>query len=103
MAYRVELTSRGGRDLRRLFRRIHAEDSRTARDWFNGLEAAIKRLGESPSRCPVTPEDPTLRHLLYGRGRNIYRIIFAIEESRETVVVIHIRHGAREPIPRKNK
>ena len=66
MAYRVELTARAGRNLRTLYRNIHAEDSAQAQAWFNGLERAVLSLDEHPSRCPPTPEDPTLRHLLYG-------------------------------------
>jgi hypothetical protein len=34
-----------------------------------------------------------IRQLLYGRGRNRYRILFTIGE--EAVHVLHIRHGAR--------
>jgi plasmid stabilization system protein ParE len=96
MAYRVELTARAGRNLRRIYRHINAEDSAPAHAWFNGLEAAILRLDEHPARGAVIPEDGDLRHLLYGNKPHIYRIIYAIDERRRVVTVLHIRHRARE-------
>jgi toxin ParE1/3/4 len=98
MAYRVELTARAGRNLRTLYRNIHAEDSAQAQAWFNGLERAVLSLDEHPSRCPPTPEHAMLRHLLYGTKPDTYRVIFRIDERSLTVKVLHIRHGARKPI-----
>ena len=44
MTYRVELTVRTGRNLKRIFRHINAESSPQASVWFNELEAAILSL-----------------------------------------------------------
>jgi len=98
MTYRVELTARAGRNLRTLYRNIEAEDSAQARAWFNGLERAVLSLDEHPSRCPPTPEDATLRHLLHGAKPDTYRVIFRIDERSLSVKVLHIRHGARKPM-----
>ena len=78
MTYRVDLTARAIRNLRRIYRDINATDSEQARAWFNGLEAAVLSLDEHPARSPVAPEDRNLRHLLYGRRGRVYRIIYAI-------------------------
>ena len=96
MAYRVDLTDRAQRDLRRLYRIINAEHSTQARTWFNGIEAQILSPHEHPARNPTIPEDSSLRHLLYGRGRNVYRIIYTIDESSRMVSVLHIRHGSQD-------
>ena len=96
MAYRVELTERAIRDLRRLFRGIDAENSVQARAWFNGLERRILSLDQNPARGAVTSEDAGLRQLLYGRRRNVYRIIYNIDERNSVVTIIHIRHAARD-------
>lgn len=96
MAYRVDLTRRAARDLGHLYRTINAEDSAQAHAWFNGLERVILSLDENPARGSVIPEDASLRHLLYGRRRNVYRIIYAIDEHSRVVTVLHIRHGARD-------
>ncbi len=96
MTYRVDLTARAERDLRALFMVINAEHSARARAWLDGLERAILALEESPARHPTIREAAGLRHLLYGRGRNIYRVIFVIDDSRQVVTVLHVRHGARD-------
>jgi hypothetical protein len=44
----------------------------------------------------VIPEDSRLRHLLHGRKPNLYRVIYAIDDEREVVTVLHIRHGRRD-------
>lgn len=96
MTYRVDLTARAERDLRGLFTAINAGHSAPARVWLDGLERAILGLGESPARHPAFREVPGLRHLLYGRGRNVYRVIFTIDDERRVVTVLHVRHGARD-------
>jgi toxin ParE1/3/4 len=96
MAYGVDLTERAARDLRRIYLTINAKDAAQARAWFNGLEEAVLSLDEHPARGAPTPEDSNLRHLLYGRRRNRYRIIYAIDERNRIVTVLHIRHGARD-------
>jgi toxin ParE1/3/4 len=100
MAYRVELTARAGRDLRRIYRHIHADDSEAAFAWFNGLETLVYSLDKLPSRGTVTPESKDLRHLSYGNKAHVYRIIYRVHERAEKVSALHIRHGAREPFKR---
>jgi plasmid stabilization system protein ParE len=102
MAYHVEITDRAASNLRGILRAINATNSSLARRWFSGLEEAILGLSENPDRCPVTPENSKLRHLLYGK-RVVYRIIYSIDASREVVTVIHIRHGAQDAMPDADK
>jgi toxin ParE1/3/4 len=82
MAYRVDLTERAVRNLRRIYLTINAEDAEQAQAWFNGLEKAVLSLDEHPTRGAPTPEDGNLRHLLYRRRRHRYRIGDAFEQSR---------------------
>jgi toxin ParE1/3/4 len=98
MAYRVDLTDRAARDLRRLYRTINADDAAQARAWFNGLEKAILSLDEHPARGAVIAEDASLRQLLYGRRRYVWRIIYAIDEGNRVVTVLHIRYGGRDAL-----
>jgi toxin ParE1/3/4 len=95
MAYRVDLTERAARNLRRIYLTINAEDGAQAYAWFNGLEQVVLSLDERPARGAPIPEGGVLRHLLYGRKPHVYRIIYAIDEDRSVVTVLHIRHGAR--------
>jgi plasmid stabilization system protein ParE len=74
----------------------------TGRRWFLGLEKAIDGLADMPERCPLAPENGRVpfevRHLLYGRAPNVYRILFTIEGG--TVYILHIRHSRRRPFTR---
>ena len=101
MANRVELTARAGRNLRRIYQIIDAVDYRQVRAWFDGLEAAVFSLDENPARGSPTLEDANLRQLLYGNRRNVYRIIYVINERPRLVTVLHIRHGSRQAFSRE--
>jgi toxin ParE1/3/4 len=100
MAYRVELTVRAEQDLQYVFDRISAEDSAVAALWYYGLEDAIRTLRSFPRRCPVAPESkmrkPELRHLLYGSKRDVYRVIYDIDEPQKLVWIRAIRHTAMD-------
>lgn len=98
MEYRVDIAPRAQRDLRRLYKTINAANSTLTQLWFSGLERAILSLEELPTRCPAIPENPDLRHLLYGRRPDVYRIIYAADHHSRVVTVLHIRHGAQEPL-----
>ncbi len=95
MAYAVRIATRVERDLISLYRDIHATESAAAAPWYAGLKRAILSLAEQPNRCPVTPENRKLRHLLYGRKPHVYRAIYRVDGRRKSVDVVHIRHGAR--------
>jgi plasmid stabilization system protein ParE len=56
---------RAERDLENIYRSIDAPTSDAALAWYRGLRDAIRTLRDSPNRCPVTPGDSGLRHLLY--------------------------------------
>jgi len=96
MTYRVELTERAIRDLRGIFQVIDAENTAQAASWFNGLETSVLSLEEHPARGAAVAESGSLHQLLYGRRRNLYRIIYAIDDANRIVSVLHIRHGARD-------
>ena len=100
MAYQVRLTRRTLRDLARIYQDIQAEVSTQALSWFNGLEETIYSLEQHPDRSPTIPKDSNLRHLLYGRKPHVYRIIYEVKKRISTVNVLHIRHGARDKMPK---
>ncbi len=99
MAYQVKLTQRAERDLDLLYDSVGAEHSDAALKWYRGLKKAILSLVNSPLRCPLAPEDKTLRHMLYGKKPHVYRIIYRVIERTKTAEVLHIRHGAMDRFP----
>ncbi len=78
MAYLVNIVARAERNLADRYDEIGAEDSDAALRWYLGLNDAILSLEENPNRCPATPEDASLRHLLYGNKPHIYRVIYRV-------------------------
>ena len=99
MAYVVKFAARAVRDLEILYVEKNAANSHAAARWYNELERAVNALASYPHGWPVAPEarraNLKLRHLLYGKKPHVYRIIYEVDEERETVWVLHIRHGAR--------
>ncbi|WP_228042237.1 MULTISPECIES: hypothetical protein [unclassified Tychonema] len=53
-----------------------------------------------PSRCSFAFEnsffDEEIRQLVYGKGRNAYRILFTIVD--DSVQIIFVRHAAQKPM-----
>ena len=97
MTYLVEFAARAVRDLEILYVEKNAAESLAAARWYNGLEQAVYALTAYPHRCPVAPEarraKRKLRHLLYGN-----RVIYEVDERRQTVWVLTVLHGARRRI-----
>ena len=102
MTYLVEFAARTVRDLEILYVEKNAAESHAAARWYNELELAVYGLASYPYRCPIAPEarrmKRELRNLLYGKRPHVYRVIYEVDESREAVLVLHIRHGARRKL-----
>ncbi|MGH9351053.1 MAG: type II toxin-antitoxin system RelE/ParE family toxin, partial [Terriglobia bacterium] len=98
MTHLVEFAARAARDLEILYVEKNAAESDAAARWYNGLEQAVYALASYPNRCPVAPEarrmKRILRHLLYGKKPHVYRVIYEVDEGRQAVSVLTIRHGA---------
>jgi plasmid stabilization system protein ParE len=98
MAYKVKIMPRAQADLDRLCAWVTNRSPLQGLDWFEGMVDAVESLTEHPNRCALAPEfhSQGIRHLLYGRGLNIYRILFRVQD--EVVEVLTVRHGARKPL-----
>ena len=99
MTYQIEFAERAARDLEALYVEKNASESQAASRWYNGLEKEVYALANYPHRCSAAPEARKLRRelrqLLYGKKPHVYRIIYEVDERRQTVWVLAIRHGAR--------
>ena len=96
MKYRVVIQPPAIQDLEGAYRWIARDAPGRAATWLDGALRVIETLDSFPARCPLAPEDDAfeqeIRQLLYGD----YRILFTID--RDTVRVLHVRHGARRPL-----
>ena len=103
MPYLVRLADRALRDMEAIYEFIDAEASESAFAWFQELAREIYSLERFPERGAVIPESKKLRHLLFGKKPNTYRIIYALDKRKNLVSVLHIRHGARATLSTKGK
>ncbi|HRX83564.1 MAG TPA: type II toxin-antitoxin system RelE/ParE family toxin [Phycisphaerae bacterium] len=92
--FHVRVTAAAHRDLRAAYRYIHRNSPTNAVRWREGFLEAGRSLELFPERCPLALEADTvefeIRQLVYGN----YRILFTIQE--QTVVILHLRHAARD-------
>jgi plasmid stabilization system protein ParE len=101
MTYRIEVSSVGEAEADKAFLWMsQIISTEKARQWYQGLLNAIESLSEMPNRCPLARENKSfsqeIRQLLYGRGRNSYRVLFVVLEEASTVRILHIRHAAQQ-------
>ncbi len=79
---------------------IEQEAPESVQQWANGLIDAIHSLQTFPGRCSLAVENQSfpqeIRQLLYGKGRNAYRILFTV--VGDVVSILHIRHSAQDAL-----
>ncbi len=105
MNYHIEISSMAEAEADRAFVRLSQVISPIkASQWYSGLIQAIESLSQMPKRCPLARENEyfsqEIRQLLYGRGRNSYRVLFTILEEQDLSIVriLHIRHSSQRTI-----
>ena len=102
MKYHILIQPSAEEDIESIVRWIAENSPQNAQEWYQRVKHAISSLSQSPKRCPLAPENEfierEIRHLLYGRGRYIYRILFTVHG--DIVHVLHVRHGAMRPLER---
>lgn len=101
MSYRVVVTAKARADTVEALRWLAERSPAAAARWYAGLEKAIAKLSTLPERHPIAEDESeqlgiTLRQMLYGRRRGVYRLFFSIEG--ETVTLHYVRHSAQGPI-----
>ena len=100
MAFQVKTTAKAKRALDAILSRLLSQEAgETGLRWFKGWRETVVSLSHSPQRCSFAPENDVfpfeVSQLLYGRNPNVYRILFTI--AGDTVSVLHICHGRRQP------
>ncbi|KAI9131291.1 type II toxin-antitoxin system RelE/ParE family toxin [Acaryochloris sp. CCMEE 5410] len=100
MAFQVEITPIAEAQIEQAYRWYRERNPEFADRWFRGLMNTIATLQEKPQRCALAieheifPEE--VRQLLYGKNKNVYRVLFTIQEG--TVYTLYIRHSAQAPL-----
>ena len=99
--YRLRVTARAVGDADEAHAWIAQNRSLDQADrWYQGLFDQMETLTLRPARCPRAAESDKfpmeLRALLYGKGKNVYRIIFTIQD--QDVVVLFVHHCSRKQL-----
>jgi plasmid stabilization system protein ParE len=105
MKYRIEISSVAEAETDGAFLTLSQLTSPVkASQWYSGLLEGIESLSVMPNRCSFARENKyfsqEIRQLIYGKGRNSYRILFTILEIGEvhTVRILHVRYSSQQSI-----
>ena len=98
--YRVIIQPEAEQGIKDAYLWLSTSSPRQARLWLEGLYKSIMSLEQMPLRCSLAFESSffgeEIRQLIYGKGRNTYRILFTVIEDR--VQVLFVRHSAQKPL-----
>jgi plasmid stabilization system protein ParE len=98
VAYQVVLADSAKADANRIYDWVVERAPVRGPEWFEELIDSLYTLEQLPNRCPLAREAEEakrdIRCLLFGKRRGIYRILYEVDEKRQTVWILHIRHGA---------
>ena len=97
MEYRVEIAPRALREIEEATEWIAQHSQQGAERWRQGLQEKIASLSSLPERYGLATERALaakkVRQLLYGKRRNVYRVLYTVTE--EVVRVHSVYHSAR--------
>jgi plasmid stabilization system protein ParE len=100
MIFQVEILPIAEKQIEQAYSWYIERNSEFADRWFRGLMNSVATLQEKPLRCPLAIENDIfsedVRQLLYGKSKNIYRVLFAIRYTK--VHILYIRHTAQAPL-----
>jgi plasmid stabilization system protein ParE len=91
--------SKAEADIRRIAMRIARTVSpSSALRWRAGILAKVRTLADNPAMWPLADEAEEigieLRHVLFGKRRHVYRILYTFDGK--TVFVHRVRHAAQD-------
>jgi plasmid stabilization system protein ParE len=100
MTFQVEILPIAEKQIEQAYSWYRECNPEFADRWFRGLMNAVATLQEKPLRCPLAIENDVfsedVRQLLYGKSKNIYRVLFAIRDTK--VHILYVRHSAQAPL-----
>lgn len=106
MAFEIKIAEPAETDLFETFALINEVAPRSAKLWLNRIYAAILTLRNMPERCPIAPESEDLareiRHLIFGRKRSAFRIIFDVIHQQKLVRILRVWRSSRDRLREKD-
>jgi plasmid stabilization system protein ParE len=100
MTFTVEITPIAEAQIMEAYYWYREHSPQFADSWFRELMNTIATLQEKPLRCGLAIEHDIfleeVRQLLYGKSKNIYRVLFTIRDT--TVYILYVRHSSQAPM-----
>ncbi|NES99099.1 MAG: type II toxin-antitoxin system RelE/ParE family toxin [Sphaerospermopsis sp. SIO1G1] len=100
MTFQVEITPIAEQQIEKAYNWYRERNPEFADSWFKGLMNTIATLQDKPYRCGLAVEHKIfveeVRQLLYGKSKNVYRVLFTIRDS--IVSILYVRHTAQAPM-----
>jgi plasmid stabilization system protein ParE len=93
MKFTVEMTPTAESELHDAFSYIHVRAPLNAVRWLKNIHKAIDSLEQFPNRCGIAPESEFLGETLRQYLFKSHRIIFFVDEPKQVVRILYIRHG----------
>lgn len=100
MKFQVEITPIAEAQIEQAYCWYRERNPEFADRWFRSLMNAIATLQDKPKRFTLALDheifSEEVRQFLYGKSKNIYRVLFAIRDT--TVYILYVRHSAQSPL-----
>jgi len=96
--FEIVVTLEAQAGIRESFLYIHQRSPLNAARWLQGLYDEIDSLERFPERCSYAREreylEEELRQLVYKS----HRLVFSVDQAKNTVYVLYVRHGKRRAV-----
>lgn len=100
MVFQVRIAKKAKLEIEAAYEWLKQQNPNYADRWFREFMDTLATLQEKPQRCALARENEVVqeevRQLIYGKRRNIYRILFVIRG--DMVYVLHVRHGSQDAL-----
>ncbi len=92
---KIVFSSQAKTDLADIVKFIAYDKPQAARKWAAGIRQSVLKLADFPKMGRTVPEfgEETIRELIKGQ----YRVVYKIDDKKDTIVIITIHH-ARRPL-----
>ncbi len=89
----IEFSERAVGQIADVVRFIAVDKPGTAKKWAAAVEQSVMKLADFPFIGRIVPEfvDESIRELLYGE----YRIVYKIDDQLSRIVIISVYHARR--------
>jgi len=98
MAFELEISNAAEEDIQEAAAFIAADSPSAAIRWHTELWELIFSLDHMPSRFPVIPEAEKLGTPYRSAMHYSHRVVYRIDEAKNTVFIVRVYHGARGPL-----